>query len=464
MLRELVAALANGELQPLPVKVFPLEQASEAFRFMAQARHVGKIVLRPQTAGARISPGATYLVTGGLGGLGIETARWLVRSGARSLALVGRRAPDATASGAIAALEREGATVHVFAADAGDETAMAGVLAALREPGIPALRGVFHGAGVLEDAPLVHQTWDRCRSVLRGKARGAFVLHALTRELPLDFFVLCSAAGLHLGASGQGAYPAANAELDALAHARRRAGLPALSVAWGAWAEVGMAARLAGEGRNPWAARGLLPITPATGFPALQQLLRDGAVHALVLPIRWKDFLAQLAPGLDRDFFEAVAPKAAEAQPAPASRAAGWLGAKLKALAPSQRRPALLAELTARAAQVIGLDTSKPIDPRVPLREVGLDSLMSVELRNALARAVGQPLPATLVFDHPTADALADHLLKLLVAEPGAAAERTVPAAARAPQDQRAREEVAALSDAEAEAALLAELEGGGAR
>jgi hypothetical protein len=200
----------------------------------------------------------------------------------------------------------------------------------------------------------------------------------------------------------------------------------------------------------------------ATGFPALEQLLRGGAVHALVLPIRWKDFLGQPTPGLDRAFFEAVAPKTAEPQPMQTARSAGRLGAKLKALAPAQRRQALLAELTARAVQVIGLEAGVAIDPRVPLREVGLDSLMSVELRNILARAVGQPLPATLVFDHPTADALADHLLKLLGAEPSAKPEHA--AAAPAPQDQRAHEDVAALSDAEAEAALLAELADGGAR
>jgi acyl transferase domain-containing protein len=463
MMRDLVAALAKGELRPLPVTIFPLEQAGDAFRFMAGAKHVGKVVLRPRAAGAPISPDATYLVSGGLGGLGFETVRWLVRSGAHSLALVGRHAPDAAASGAIAELEREGAKVYVFAADVGDETAMAGVLAALRKPGIPALRGVFHCAGALEDAPLVHQTWDRCRNVLRGKARGAFVLHALTRGLTLDHFVLYSAAGLYLGASGQGAYPAANAELDALAHARHRAGLPALSVGWGAWAEVGMLARLAASGRDPWAARGLLPITPATGFPVLERLLRDGTVHALVLPLRWKEFLAQPTPGLDRAFFEAVAPKATEARTGAAKvQTAGVLGAKLRALAPTQRRPALLAELTARAVQVIGLEAGVAIDPRVPLREVGLDSLMSVELRNILARAVGQPLPATLVFDHPTADALADHLLKLLGAEPGAKPEQAV--AAPAPRDQRARENVAALTDAEAEAALLAELADGDGR
>jgi NADPH:quinone reductase-like Zn-dependent oxidoreductase/nucleoside-diphosphate-sugar epimerase len=455
MLRELLAALARGELRPLPVTVFPLEQAAEAFRHMAQARHVGKIVLRPASA-ARVSPEGTYLVTGGLGGLGLETARWLVRSGARALALTGRRSPDAGAASAVAELAAAGARVAVFAADAGDEAAMAGVLAALPRKGLPPLRGVFHAAGALEDGPLLGQTWARCRAVLRGKAGGAFVLHALTRALPLDLFVLYSAAGLHLGASGQGAYPAANAELDALAHARRSAGLPALSVGWGAWAGVGMMARLAAHGHDPWAARGLLPVTPATGFAALERLLEEGVAHALVMPIRWPAFLAQPPAGLDRAFFEAVAPRPAKAQPAASAPGVPALAARVRALLPAQRRPALLAEVTARAAQVIGLEAGAPLDPRVPLREVGLDSLMAVELRNVLARVVGQPLPATLVFDHPTADALADHLLRLLA--PAPAPEPAGPPATGG------RAEVAGLSDAEAEAALLAELQGGGVK
>jgi acyl carrier protein len=457
-----VAALSHGELRPLPVTVFPLEQAGEAFRYMAQARHVGKIVLRP-AAVAQVSSEATYLVTGGLGGVGLETARWLVRSGARSVALVGRRAPDQTAAAVVAELAQAGARVDVYSADAGDADAMAGVLTQIDQAGVPPLRGVFHAAGALEDGPLVRQTWDRCREVLRGKARGAFVLDALTRERPLDFFVLYSAAGLHLGAAGQGAYPAANAELDALAHERRRAGLPALSIGWGAWAGVGMLARLAAEGRDPWAGRGLLPVTPATAFPALERLLREGVAHALVMPIRWSDFLAHPVPGLDLAFFEAVAPKARSKAPAHAASGPGAtaaLAARLAPLAPTQRRPALVAEITARVVQVVGLEPGHPVDPRMPLRDVGLDSLMSVELRNVLSRAAGRALPATLVFDHPTVDALADHLLKLLVGE----TVSPPPEAGAASRDERGREEVARLSDAEAEAALLAELSEGETR
>ena len=454
MLDELLAALAAGELRPLPVTVYPLEQAHEAFRFMAQARHVGKIVLRPASGAPLVSGEATYWITGGLGGLGLETARWLAGQGARSLVLSGRRPPGPAALAVIGELERQGAAVHVRAADAGDADAMRRILDEIGGA-LPPLRGVVHAAGAVDDAVLARQSWERGRAVLRGKAGGAWVLHALTRGLPLDFFVMYSAAGLLLGAPGQGLYPAANAELDALAHARRRLGLPALSVAWGPWAEVGMAASLAAGGRDVWAERGLEKITPALGFGALERLVREGATHAAVMPIRWRTFLAG-RPGADRAFFRGVAAAEAPrpASPAPAGQRAG-LVARLDALPSGHRRQALVTELADRARQVIGLDAAASIDPRVPLKELGLDSLMAVELRNTLTRVTGRPLPATLLFDHPTLDALAVHLGRLLGVEAAAAGEP----GAGPPAARGARDAVARLSEEEAEALLVAELE-----
>ena len=457
MLDELVAALGNHELRPLPVAVYPMDQAADAFRFMAQARHVGKLVLRPAPSGALFTADATYWVTGGLGGLGLETARWLCRSGARNLVLSGRQPPSAEAKSAIAALEREGATVRVFAADVADRAASQAILSAIASH-LPPLRGVFHAAGAVDDGPLVRQTWPRFAGVLRGKAAGAWVLHELTRGLALDHFVLYSAAGLFLGAPGQGAYPAANAELDALAHARRRMGLPALSVAWGAWASVGMAAKLSASGNDVWSARGLGTISPAVGFDALERLLRDRATWAAVLPIDWRRFLPQLPAGADRGLFAGLArdgaPAATASKP---SDGAGALVAKLRSLPPLQRRPALVGHLVERALHVIGLDAATAVDAKVPLKEMGLDSLMAVELRNALARSLGKPLSATLVFDYPTIEALSAHLARLLLLD----GDPVVETAAPAPVESIARSEVAALTDLEAERQLLAELEGG---
>jgi acyl carrier protein len=337
------------------------------------------------------------------------------------------------------------------------------------------LRGVIHAAGIVDDSVLLHQTWERCRGVLQGKVDGAFILHELTRELPLDFFVLYSAAGVLLGAPGQGPYAAANAALDALAQARRAANLPALSVAWGAWGEVGMVAALAARGPDVWADRGLVRITPASGFAGLERLLRDRAAYAAVMPIHWSRFLARLPAGSQRGFFARVS---ADATRPPVATAAAALGPSLvqtlKNSPPMQRRPALLSHLGDRAVAVIGLDAKTAVNPTLPLKELGLDSLMAVELRNTLARSLGKPLPATLLFDYPTLDALADHLLRALGLDSRAGSEprpqasssspSASPSSAAAQAAHAASSEIAELTDEEAEALLLRELEADSSR
>jgi acyl transferase domain-containing protein/NAD(P)-dependent dehydrogenase (short-subunit alcohol dehydrogenase family)/acyl carrier protein len=465
MFDELLAGLQRGVLRPLPVTVYPLGEVREAFRFMAQGKHVGKIVMRPPAAitgdGPLVSGAASYWITGGFGGLGLETARWLVRSGARTVVLSGRRPPSPTAVETIAELESQGAVVRIFAVDAADPVAMRAIVEEIRDE-LPPLRGVIHAAGVADDSVLLHQTWERCRGVLRGKAHGAWVLHELTRALPLDFFVLYSAAGTLLGAQGQGAYPAANAELDALAHARHRLGLPALSVAWGAWSDVGMMAALAARGPDVWAARGLGKITPALGFARLERLLREGATAVAVMPIDWRVFLAQLSRGADRSFFKAMEEKIRFAH-APQNLRVSTIVPHLQALPAGQRRQALVAHLAERALQVLGLDASTPVNTRLPLKELGLDSLMAVELRNELARSMGQPLPATLLFDYPTVDTLADHLMRTLIRDTDD--ERGSPSSRQGPGAIAVETSVVAgLSDEEAESLLLKEIESGSPR
>lgn len=457
MFADLLAGLNDGSLRPLPLKRFALDDAESAFRFMSQARHIGKIVLEmpaPPSANERlVVPGATYWITGGLGALGLATARWLIRRGATHLLLSGRRPPGDSAAEALASLRAGGAEVRVVMADAGDRERMQEVLDDAVST-LPPLRGIVHAAGALHDGVLMNQRWDGAQAVLRGKAHGAWVLHELTRAMPLDFFILYSAAGLLLGPHGQGLYPAANAELDALAQMRRRAGLPALSVAWGAWGGAGMAAAAAASGHDGWSQRGLRKIEPEEAFARLESLLRLRATCAAVLPIDWSRFLARLPEGLDPAFFATVAPRGPRPGPAPASEAATF-GARLRLLPAGQRRDALARHLTERALHVLGLAPSTVVDPRAPLKDIGLDSLMAVELRNALTRSIGQPLPATLLFDYPTVDALAGHLAGRL----GLADDVAPPAMPASAMAARPHSELAVLSDAEAEALLLAELD-----
>lgn len=456
MLTDIQAGLQDGSLKPLPVTPFDLAQAQDAFRFMAQARHIGKIVLRmPAADSPLVRADASYLVTGGLGALGLHTARWLVQSGARHLVLLGRRAPSPDAASAIRAFEQSGAVVRVIAADAADLPAMRGVFDTMARE-MPPLAGIVHAAGVLDDGIVLRQDWPRCAAVLRSKALGARVLHDLTQAQALEFFVLYSAAGLLLGAPGQCAYAAANAELDALAHARRSQGLPCLSVAWGAWAQGGMATQLAAAGHDPWGERGMGKMEPAQAFERLERLLREGATHVAVMAMDWARCLDRLPPGVDAGFFKALAPRAGAASaPAPAVVDVSAVG-RIRAVPAGQRAQALAAHLTERALHVLGLDASTPVDPRTPLKDVGLDSLMAVELRNALTRSVGKPLPATLLFDYPTIAALTVYLMRALgLEEAPEASPSAVPAQAAADHDG-----VADLSDEEAEALLLQELGG----
>ena len=461
MYEAILAALADGSLRPLPVTVFPIARVADALRYMAQARHIGKVVVQVATdsapggsAGVAISAAATYWITGGLGALGLETADWLTRAGARHLVLSGRRPPTDAAARRIGELEQCGASIRVFQADAADRNRAQTILHEIART-MPPLRGVVHAAGTLHDAAFVNQRWSDIQDVLRGKVHGAWLLHELTQDLPLDFFILYSAAGVVLGAPGQGLYPAANAELDSLARFRHRLGLKALSVAWGKWSGTGMAAELADRGHDVWKARGLRSINAADGFVQLERLLADHTPYGAVIPIDWGHFLRQLPSGADRDFFKTLAPAATRLLDTMQSADAVAMPERLRALPPGLRRQALIAHLTERVRLLLGHDNAAPVDTRVPLKEIGLDSLMAVELRNVLVRSGDVPLPTTILFDYPTLDALSSCLGRIWgLDDIGTPAVKTA-VERLAPSDAS---DIANLSDEDAEALLNAEL------
>ena len=465
MLESLRAWLADGSISPPPVTSFDAADVTSAFRFMAQARHLGKLVLRaPHSRAQRadlpiIRRDATYLITGGTGALGVRTARWLVQSGARTIVLAARGAPGAESQQIIDECCAVGATVHVRVADVGDRAVMVALLADLAAT-LPPLRGVVHAAGIVDDGVLLQATRERWRAVRRGKAHGARILDALTEGLPLDFFVMYSAAGLYLGPIGQGAYAAANAELDAIASSRRCRGLSALSVSWGPWPDAGMAATIGGRGHDTWAERGLQWLDPSRAFSQLEHLVRTGAVHALVAPVQWTKLLARLPDGLERDFFRALA-AAADRPGASIARVAVTPDAIVEKWrrAPSTQWPSLVqAHLLERTRQVLGVDDSFVIAPGRALKDVGLDSLMAVELRNVLTRSLGKTLPATLLFDYPTLDALTAFVLRTFAMTTESIAPDVTPADAASTVSD-AQRDIAALSDQEADALLLAELD-----
>jgi acyl transferase domain-containing protein/acyl carrier protein len=452
MLLDVVEAVETGALSPLPHQDFPITDVVSAFRYMAQARHIGKIVVtqpHPQPLpefgegrrGGVIQPDATYLITGGLGGLGLLAARWLVDQGARHVALMGRNAPSDSAHEAIREMEAAGAQIFVAQGDVahlGDTTQFLSKIV----DSMPPLRGIIHTAGVNDDGVLLQQDWSRFEKVMSPKVDGTWNLHLLTLDLPLEFFISFSSIAANLGSVGQINYAAANAYLDGFAHWRRAQGLPATSINWGAWDNVGMTARLDNRDTQRHEKQGIGIIPAESGMQALGEILQRNPAQITVSPINWRVFESS-APLFSEMTREKAAPREPE------------LRRKLNEAPPSKYRSILQAHIREQAMIVLGLPSSMTIDARQPLNELGLDSLMAVELRNALGRSVGATLPATLLFDYPVIDALADYLandvLKLQsIAEKPA---EEVPDA-----KAQAAAEMNELTDEEAEALLLQEL------
>ncbi|MFE2252626.1 type I polyketide synthase, partial [Streptomyces lavendulae] len=375
----------------------------------------------------------TALITGATGALGRHVARWLARAGAAHLLLVSRSGPAAEGAQELAAELRElGARVTLAACDAADRDAVAALLA-----GVPAdlpLTTVVHAAGVLDDGVLDAQTPRRMAEVLRPKAHAAQVLHELTRELDLSAFVLFSSLAASFGAAGQANYAAANASLDALAEQRRADGLPATVIAWGAWAEGGMATdELVAERLR---SAGLPALAPELALSALHTALTLDETASVVADIDWE----RLAPGLTAvrpcpliaDLPEAVhALTAAGAPDAAGAGTADSFATQLALAAPAERDTLALEFVRTQIAVVLGYSGPAAVDPAIAFRDLGFDSLTAVEIRNLLTSRTGLRLPATLIFDYPNSLSLAAFLQgELLGAAPAGQGAAAVPVAA----------------------------------
>ena len=388
-------------------------------RLVARLQHAGEPAASDAVFSAR--PDAAYLVTGGLGGLGLCAAQWLAQSGARSVALMGRRPPSAEAEAAIAKLRDGGVAVEVVAADVANLGEVEQAIARIRSALAP-LAGVIHAAGVLDDGIILQQTPERFAAVMAPKVAGTLNLDQATRDLDLDFFVCFSSASALVGAPGQANYAAANAFLDAYAEHRRHEGRPMTSVDWGPWAEVGMAASLGERDRERARALGWDAIAPDEGFAILGRLISQGRATTGVLPLDWEAFAAALPGAAGRKRYHEVVPRIAHpgtAHPAPARAAdARQSLADEVAKAPALERRARLETLVAREVSgLLGLSGSGPLDPRAGFADMGMDSLMSIELRSQLQSGFGIRLPSTFAFDYSNVEDVAGYLLGVLFGE-----------------------------------------------
>ncbi|MEU2340127.1 SDR family NAD(P)-dependent oxidoreductase, partial [Streptomyces sp. NPDC013172] len=411
MFAELGAMFDADTLVPPPVTTFELSQAVAALRYLQAARHLGKVVVNIP---AEWDPQGTVLVTGGTGTLGGELARHLVDvRGMRHLVLLSRRGPVAPGVACLVAeLAQSGAEVRVQAGDAADREGLASVLAriAAERP----LTAVVHAAGVIDDATIESLTPERMVTVLAAKADAAWNLHELTEDAGLAGFVLYSSAAAVMGSPGQGSYAAANAFLDALASYRRDRQLVGQSLAWGLWAQASeMTGHLEGAGLTRLRRGGVQPLTTEQGLALFEAAAALGA--PLAVP-------AQLdLSGLSRGgrpvpaLLRGLATTAPARPTAAVAADAGGLAARLAALSPADGEQEVLQIVRTAAAVVLGHARSGDIDPQRAFRELGIDSLTALELRNRLSAETGLSLPATLVFDHPVPLELARHLHEQLV-------------------------------------------------
>jgi len=407
-LRSVMERLAGGELSPLPHNRWPLAEAASAMAYMRSARHIGKIVLTmPPLTQGRLREDRTYLVTGGLGGIGCAVAGQLADRGARVIVLNGRRAPDAAAEDAVRALEARGVTVRIELADMTDGAAVDAMLARV-DADLPPLAGVVHSVGVLSDGALANQSWERFERVLAPKVRGAWHLHRGTEDRDLDLFILFSSAVGILGSAGQANHAAANAFLDQLAVHRRARGLPGQAIAWGAWSGVGEAEENRDRIEEHLAARGVRWITPQQGLRAFDQIVSQDLAAAMATAVEWSAYAESFgaSPTLLEELLTRAAADPERATAAPETD----LLSRLRA-APSGEREEVLASFIGEELKAV-LRLSAPPSPTARFFDLGMDSLMAVELRNRLNRGFAGAYVAsnTVVFDYPDTAALAAFL------------------------------------------------------
>jgi NAD(P)-dependent dehydrogenase (short-subunit alcohol dehydrogenase family) len=468
LMGELMALFEDGTLHALPYRVFRAQDAVAAFRFMQQSRHIGKIVLGFESPPAAVSDAAqspqrrlalpaaaTYLVTGGLRGFGLRTAQWLAAHGARHLVLAGRSETlEPEAQAALAALAAQGVRVKTARCDVTDRAMLAKLFAEMRET-MPPLRGVVHASAVFRDGLVCNLDRAHIEEVLAPKVLGAANLHQLTKALKLDFFVLYSSATAAFGNPGQASYVAANRYLEVLAESRRARGLPALCVSWGPIEDAGYLSRNTEIRERLESRLGGAALSAAQALDALEQMLLENLSGIAVLKFD--------RAGLSRFLSAARSPKyqplvTHESEGARAADSAQGLRRWVAQTADAEVLPALTTLLKKEIADILRMDPAR-MEVAAPLQDLGLDSLMGVELMTAVEARFGVDIPVMALAETGTIERLVRRIHREL--KRGAEAAADDPAAAMAEQVRMLAAHHAQEIDAQTIERIAAELKVG---
>ena len=411
LLQTVLAGIEQGQYTALPYTSFDWPQMQEAFRYMQQAKHIGKIVLtnRANYSEFVCDDHACYLITGGLKGVGLYSAQWLAEKGAQHLFLLGRSEPTEANAAKIKDLQKQGVEVIILIANVNDEPAMQAAFARIHQAGVP-LKGIVHSVGVLNDSAFLLQNWSRYKAVLEPKIKGAWQLHQLSQQDDLDFFLMYSSVASLLGSAGQSNHAAANAFLDAFAGYRRAQGLTAQSINWCGWSEIGSAAELQLSDKIR---KGLADITPEQGGLVLAAALLRDDTQLAVTPMDWPVFLAD-APM--QEFFQAFKPAVIVAETAVVPITHQLNKEALVQMNEGERSRKLKNFLITELAAVLGMEIGQLnalTQRHSGFFDLGLDSLTSVEFKNNINHGLAVRLPAAAIFDYPTIQALSGHLMLL---------------------------------------------------
>lgn len=374
-------------------------EAQEEEIVLRDSRRIRRLV-RVEAAGApplTFKSDASYLIIGGLHGLGLRVAQWMVERGAKNLVLMGRSGASKDAQEVITELEKAGAHVLVHQGDVSVEKDVTRIITEVKRS-MPPLRGIIHSAVVLDDGILLQLNWSQFEKAMAPKVAGTWHLHSLTRDIPLDFFVLFSSGASILGSAGAASYATANAFMDGFAAYRRSLGLPATAMNWGAWSEVGMAID-----RNLAEARNLATFTPQEGLQALEWAIHQNVTQVGVFQADWNEILKPYAFGEEPALYREIAQQMRKKISREKTRSENVsLSRQLAEIAPDQRLSLLVAHIRQKAAQVLKMKNANTIDIHQPLQSMGLDSLMAIELKNKIEDGSKLNLPITSLLEGST--------------------------------------------------------------